>query len=226
VKKNLLITSLILLVVLVGCSKDSEPPSISISSPLDGDTIRVHTTTITADASDNKGVEYVEFYIDNGLIAEDSTSPYEYDWSIASYENLSAHSIFATAYDVSDNSEQSDIIVVTVVNRGMVAAENTDSSTIWDLTWTTVPVTISGAPDQALVDSIIATVTIYHQNPPDLDIYLQAPDSTEFRIWHNDFTGPTESITTTYFVDKEVNGTWLLRVYDGFAYGKGLISGP
>lgn len=200
--------------LLVVCSKDSEPPLVSITSPLDGDTIRVYTTTITADASDNKGVEYVVFYVDNDIIGQDSTSPYENSWSIASYEDLSVHPIYAMAYDLSDNSSQSEVVVVTAVNRGMVEGESTDSSTIWDLTWTTVPVTISGAPEQAVVDSIVTTVTIYHQQPQDLDIYLQAPDSTEHRIWDNDFTGPTESVTTTYFIDREVNGTWLLRIYD------------
>jgi len=220
-RKNMIATIFAVLVIAVGCSSDTEPPEVSITSPSYGDTIDVHTITITADASDNKELEIVEFYIDNTLLGEDSTSPYENDWSIVSYDNMSAHPIYAKAYDLSENFNQSEVVLVTVKNRGVVSGENTDSAVVFDGMWAERSVAISGAPDQAVVDSITLTVTIYHLQPSDMDIYLRSPDNTEHQIWDNDFVGPTESFTTTYFADESVEGSWLLRIYDSVTNGLG-----
>ncbi len=108
------------LFMVYNCSSDNEAPIISITSPQNEDTIRVHTSVISADATDNEEVEYVEFFVDNQLISADSISPYEIDWSIESYANMSVLSINGTAYDASGNLGQSDIIIVTVATRGMV----------------------------------------------------------------------------------------------------------
>ncbi len=213
-KKYLLVTISIVLAVFVGCSSDTEPPDISITSPSYGDTVDVHTITITADASDNKEVEVVEFYVDNSLLDEDSTSPYENDWPIASYGNLSAHSIYAKAYDLSDNSNQSDVVLVTVKNRGMVNGANTDTVVIIDSTWATSDILMSAGPDQAVVDSVTIIVTIFHQRVSDLDVYLRSPNDTEQQIWDNNFSMPTDSFTTAVYAGEDVNGTWLLRVFD------------
>lgn len=212
---------LLCLFIVYSCSSDSEAPVISITSPHDNDTIRVHTSTISADAADNDVVEYVEFYVDNQLVGTDSTSPYETNWSIESYTDMSVLSINGTAYDASENSGQSDVILVTISNRGMVNGAYTDTVLVYDGTWALCDVVISNAPDSAVVDSIRVFTTILHQQISDVDVYLQSPASTEDQLWDNDFTQPADTVITTAFMDEDINGTWILRVYDEVTNGLG-----
>lgn len=209
-----LICSLCCLFMVYNCSSDNEAPIISITSPQNEDTIMVHTSVISADATDNEEVEYVEFFADNQLVGTDSTSPYETDWSIESYANMSVLSINGTAYDASENSGQSDVIIVTVATRGMVNGAYTDTVIVFDGTWALCDITVSDAPDSAVVDSITVFVTILHNQIDDVDVYLQSPGSTEHQLWDSDFTMPTDTITTALFMDEEINGTWILRIYD------------
>lgn len=203
------------------CSSDNEAPIISITSPQNEDTISVHTSVISADATDNEEVEYVEFFADNQLVGTDSNPPYETDWSIESYTNMSVLSINGTAHDVSENSGQSDVIIITVATRGMVNGAYMDTVLVYDGTWALCDITISDAPDSALVDSITVFATILHQQISDVDVYLQSPGSTEYQLWDNDFTQPTDTVTTTFFTDEEINGTWILRIYDEVTNGLG-----
>lgn len=202
------------LFIVYSCSSDSEAPTITITEPNDDDTIRVHTTVISADANDNKDVEYVEFFAENTLVGSDSSAPYETNWSIASYNDLEVLSIHGRAYDFAENVGQSDVITVTVITRGMVTNTRTDSVIIYDGTWAELSVPIVDAPDSAVVDSIVVTVTILHYEIDDVDVYLQSPASTEHQLWDNNFVSPTDTISTTAFTDEDVNGTWLLRIFD------------
>jgi len=97
--------------------EDDDPPAVIITFPPDGDTVR-GTITIRADASDDKGIKYVEFYIDKNKMHTDSTSPYRYTWDTTAYTNDS-HTIKAIAYDTA-NQFQWDQISVTVNNIGYV----------------------------------------------------------------------------------------------------------
>lgn len=99
---------------LVGCG-DKEPPVVSITAPASGDTVG-GTVTITADATDNKGVSEVEFYIDNSLVSTDQSSPYTHTWNTSALQDNSTHNIFAKAFDKSNNEGTSDVITVTVIN--------------------------------------------------------------------------------------------------------------
>ncbi|PKN03404.1 hypothetical protein CVU75_02395 [Candidatus Dependentiae bacterium HGW-Dependentiae-1] len=72
-------------------------PSVSITSPADGAAVS-GTVTISANASDDKGVTKVSFYIDNNFVAEDTTAPYSYSWNLANYTN-GTHSVKAVATD-------------------------------------------------------------------------------------------------------------------------------
>src|SRR6185503_16398009 len=88
----------------------------SITSPSNGATVS-GTVNVTASASDNVGVTHVEFYIDNALKGDDTTSPYSFSWDTTTYTNGS-HSIFSRAYDAALNVGQSTTINVTVNNGG------------------------------------------------------------------------------------------------------------
>lgn len=213
-KLRYLIVCLFYVFLIYRCSSDSEAPTVSITEPQEGDTISICVTDITASADDNDEIEYVAFYVDNALLGTDSVSPYAQNWSISGLNDLSNHSLYATAYDLSENSTQSDVIVVTVITRGLVSGVNSDTVLIFDGTYALSDITISDAPDSAVVDSVGVIATILHQEIDDVDVYLQSPTGTEQQLWDNDFSSPTDTATTVSFINEEINGTWLLRVYD------------
>ncbi len=206
------------------CASDSEAPVVSITSPNNNDTVSEHTSIISAEATDNKGVEYVEFRVNNALIGADSMVPYQTSWSVAGYDNLAAVSIQATAYDAAENAGQSDIVVVTVVNRGALRGTFADTVLIYDGTWTICDIPLSNAPDSAVVDSVVVWATILHQQVADVDVYLRSPASTEHQLWDNNFNPPTDTVATNGFTAEGINGTWLLRIYDEVANGLGGVA--
>lgn len=202
---------------------DTQAPTVSITYPANNDTVQVPVVRITASASDNTGIQRVEFYVDNNEIGEDFDLPYEQDWSISSYQNGSTHSIYAKAYDHADNSTQSDIVTVTVINRGYVWNYNSNSIPIYDFTWSYDPVIISGAPSLAVVDTVHIGVDIIHSWPSDLYIQLRSPDNTVIVIWDHNYPGGWQFYSTTAFAGETVNGTWVLEVYDDVAQDEGSI---
>jgi hypothetical protein len=58
----------------------------------------------------------VEFFIDNSLAFTDSESPYEYEWNTTTYENGSEHTVKVISYDTSNNSTESQPIMLIVDN--------------------------------------------------------------------------------------------------------------
>ncbi|MBU1260989.1 MAG: hypothetical protein KKI18_05080, partial [Planctomycetes bacterium] len=119
-KKLSLTLLLVILVIVVANSRSfagrpvtDNPPTVSITSPLNGATVS-GTVNVTADASDDNGVDKVGFYIDDVLKSTDTTSPYEYSWDTTA-ETEGAHSITATAYDTIGQTA-TDTINVTVDN--------------------------------------------------------------------------------------------------------------
>ena len=101
----------------IGCEEevDSTPPTVSISSPVSGQTVS-EIVTITVTAQDNEAISKVEFFIDNSLAYTDSESPYEYEWNTITYENGSEHTVKVISYDTSDNSTESQPIMLIVDN--------------------------------------------------------------------------------------------------------------
>jgi hypothetical protein len=71
--------------------------------------------TLTADASDNVGVDHVDFQVDGATVGSDSSSPYSYDWNSASAAN-GPHTIRARAVDSAGNATNSSSVSITVVN--------------------------------------------------------------------------------------------------------------
>ena len=99
--------------VIVNNSND-QLPTISITSPLEGDKVKFGAT-IKATASDDKRVAKVEFYVDGAKIGEAAAAPYEFVWDASSLTD-GTHEVKATAYD-SIGQTKSATINVTVVNR-------------------------------------------------------------------------------------------------------------
>ncbi|MEV4539032.1 Ig-like domain-containing protein [Asanoa sp. NPDC049518] len=93
-------------------------PLVSLTSPAPG--TAAGTVTLSADASDDKGVARVEFYSDNLLVGEDTVAPYSVAWNTldpfsTTYDG--AHILAAKAYDAGGQTTTSATVVVNVVNR-------------------------------------------------------------------------------------------------------------
>lgn len=92
---------------------DTISPTVSITSPKDGSTFpRNSWITVSASASDNVGVKKVEFYVNNSLLATDSTSPYAISWKIPSIRNAT-YTLYAKAYDAAGNVGTSSSVKIT-----------------------------------------------------------------------------------------------------------------
>lgn len=108
----------ILIILLLKKKPKSEsgdnPPSVSITSPSEGASVS-GTVNVATNASDDKGISKVEFYIDDSLKSTDTSSPYEFDWNTSSSSNGS-HTIKAKAYDTVNQTAEHQITVT--VNNG------------------------------------------------------------------------------------------------------------
>ncbi|MDO8604474.1 MAG: Ig-like domain-containing protein [bacterium] len=92
---------------------DTIPPAVSVTNPANGSTVpRNNTVTITASASDDKGVTKVEFYVNSLLHCTDIASPYSCAWNVPGAKNRT-YKIQAKAYDAAGNIKLSSIISVT-----------------------------------------------------------------------------------------------------------------
>lgn len=94
---------------------DTTAPQVSLTAPLAGATVSGQVT-INASASDNLGLNRVEFYVDNALIATDTTSAYSATWDTTGLAHNSAHLLKAIAFDNAGNQTTSAEISVTVAD--------------------------------------------------------------------------------------------------------------
>ncbi|AFZ67061.1 Ig-like domain-containing protein [Deinococcus peraridilitoris] len=72
------------------------------------------TTRLTATATDNIGVQKVEFYRDGSLVHTENFAPYEHDASFTSSTQNGSYSYTARAYDAAGNSTLSAAVALTV----------------------------------------------------------------------------------------------------------------
>lgn len=91
---------------------DGVPPTAAITAPANGAGVS-GTVTIAATASDDVGVDHVEFLLDGALLGSDATSPYAYAWNSATATNGS-HVLTARAIDLAGNTGTSPQVNVTV----------------------------------------------------------------------------------------------------------------
>jgi len=136
------------LLLILSCNENSsiqpepvsEIPEVNIVSPIDSSFIG-DLINIIVSATDNKGIEMVEIYIDNetNSLRTLSVEPYEYLWDASNEANNSTHTIYAKAYDGDDNISTSKVITVTKVKieppTNFSADLNGDSAVVfsWDI---------------------------------------------------------------------------------------------
>ncbi|USD40533.1 chitinase [Vibrio sp. SCSIO 43135] len=88
------------------------PPSVSLTSPTGNEQLTAgETLVISADASDSDGsISQVEFFINNQLVATDTSEPYQYSW----VSEVGTHSFKAKATDNDDQSTNSQEVSLSV----------------------------------------------------------------------------------------------------------------
>ena len=106
------------LLLLWSCENDKgdkSDPEVSIISPASGTTVN-EIVTITCEATDNKEIDFVQFFVNDSLDSFlVSSEPYIFEWNTNNLEN-GIYSIKAVAQDVSENSAESSPISLTVDN--------------------------------------------------------------------------------------------------------------
>jgi endo-1,4-beta-xylanase len=95
---------------------DRSPPNVSIAKPTEGSRAW-GTTKIVANATDNRGVSRVDFFVDGQLKGSDSKSPYEYGWDTSSYSPGAKPVLGARAYNRAGNSTASAPVSVVIARK-------------------------------------------------------------------------------------------------------------
>jgi peptidoglycan/xylan/chitin deacetylase (PgdA/CDA1 family) len=90
---------------------DAVPPAVALTAPADGASVE-STVTLSADASDDVGVDHVDFLVNGAVVGTDASAPYSADWDSSS-AGASA-TIVAKAYDAAGNVATSAPAAVTV----------------------------------------------------------------------------------------------------------------
>jgi poly(hydroxyalkanoate) depolymerase family esterase len=91
---------------------DGVPPTATITAPTNGASVSGNVN-VSANASDNIGIERVEFLLDGALLGTDASAPYSVVWNSATATN-GAHALAARAVDLAGNTGTSAAVNVTV----------------------------------------------------------------------------------------------------------------
>lgn len=89
-------------IAVIVSNADIAPPTVTISSPQNGEVINRNTTTVTVTATDNVGVTSVSLYQDGKLLATDFAPPYLFSWNAKKAGN-GRHILQAVARDAAGN---------------------------------------------------------------------------------------------------------------------------
>ncbi|VGO18988.1 Ig-like domain-containing protein [Pontiella sulfatireligans] len=115
---NYTVTSNITVIVDNTVVVDNAPPTVSLTSPVDQDTVS-GTISVEASASDASGIKQVGFYIDDGWVETDHGAPYQFDYDTTALSD-GAHLIKVKAIDLADNFAFTSNITVVVDNAPAV----------------------------------------------------------------------------------------------------------
>ncbi len=116
VRKAALLGLLIALALMaVSCSEDSSgpkntAPEVSIAQPADGAT-RAGVVDVMVEASDDDGIDAVEFYVGGTLYTTDTEKPYSFEYDMSSAGDTV--SIYAKAIDIAGKTASTNTITIT-----------------------------------------------------------------------------------------------------------------
>ncbi|MHA1227176.1 MAG: Ig-like domain-containing protein [Candidatus Hodarchaeales archaeon] len=189
-----------------GGTPDTTAPTVSITSPTDGSTVS-GTVTVEASASDDVGVDRVEFFIDGTYKATDTSAPYTYSWDTTA-ETDGAHTVKAVAYDAAGNNDYDQISVTVDNSGGGTGNVLTSGETVYSSLSTvgeTEMWTIEVGPNCLSMHSVLNCGTA------DFDLYgrLGAEPTTTVYDWRG-YTYGGEDVTYA----NPGEGTWYIMVRD------------
>jgi poly(hydroxyalkanoate) depolymerase family esterase len=92
---------------------DGNAPTVSLTAPANGANLS-GAVTISATASDDVGVDRVEFLLDGTLLGSDASTPYSISWNSAT-ASTGNHTLQARAFDLVDNVGTSATVTVNVL---------------------------------------------------------------------------------------------------------------
>jgi Bacterial Ig domain/NPCBM-associated, NEW3 domain of alpha-galactosidase len=96
---------------VVVVAADTTAPLVTVTAPVNGAVVPRNTpVSITAGATDDRGVVKVEFYVASKLIASDTNAPYAAIWKVSGKAGAS-YVLKAVAYDQAGNKTSSTISV-------------------------------------------------------------------------------------------------------------------
>jgi chitodextrinase len=133
-------------------NNDTTNPTVSLTAPTEGATVLGTTVSLTANASDDRGVAGVQFQVDgNNIGSEDTTSPYGVSWDSTTVGD-GPHTLTAIARDAANNKTTSTAIHVTVANADTTfptvsLTAPADGATVFG---TTVSVTANAADNRGV----------------------------------------------------------------------------
>ncbi|QSQ19089.1 hypothetical protein JY651_27480 [Pyxidicoccus parkwayensis] len=93
---------------------DVEPPTVALTAPASGSFAR-GSVAITADATDDTGVDRVDFFDGTSLIGSATQAPFSVNWD-TTVVGSGTHSLTAQAFDAAGNSGTSSAVSVLVDN--------------------------------------------------------------------------------------------------------------
>ncbi len=95
---------LFLLIFILLCKKkDIEPPSVKILKPIEGESFFPDTIEIKIKAEDNRGVDYIEAFVDGKSLGTKSGGNVTFKWDATAEKDSSEHVVYARAVDFSGN---------------------------------------------------------------------------------------------------------------------------
>ncbi|RKG85688.1 M20/M25/M40 family metallo-hydrolase [Corallococcus terminator] len=97
-----------------GLPTDTQAPTVTLTTPTNGGTV-TGTVNLAATASDNVGVNKVEFFVDGAIRGTSFTSPYTFAWDSRTVANGS-HTFAAKASDSAGNATTTSTTTATVSN--------------------------------------------------------------------------------------------------------------
>ena len=106
---------------------DTTAPTAGLTAPGDGATVS-GTVTLAATASDNVGVDRVEFLVDGQTVGTDTTASYGVDWDSRDVAD-GTYAIRARAVDLAGNATTSSAASVTVANGSSPPPDTTAPTT-------------------------------------------------------------------------------------------------
>jgi len=160
-------------------------PSVKINNISDSEVIKNSQFEIQAAASAPRGVQRVEYFIDEQKIGESFSAPFSFTYQVSPLINNGWHQLKAMAFDDLDNFQEDKVNIDLQAPR---------SSSDYSVTWLN-----PNNGDNIKVDSLPLNLSLKLQNPSQIkkiDLYVLDPVNKS--NWLNVFENPGEDINFSW----------------------------